>query len=325
MAKNNVIPFKTDNKQLDELLGNFAKDQTDENLKKILAVLGNTAVLVPAVFPDGTDPEILEQIKKGTLKQLPPEVKPLPTFLKTPDELKYFGVYTDNGKLPKENVFPVIMNMHFLEACRMADNLKMDGIVINPYDQNVTFKKKALDAFAAQAKQARAAAEAKKNGGAVKLDMTPDQFHDVTRKNIELRLFPQFIFERGIEYIDDICEGGEDLLVEVYATPYQNASVACPYMSDDFSIMDLNISDDLRLVRIDLPAKNLLPGSCKRIYILTDPEGENIRYFTSIKDQGRPDFIGRVKTPGELIKIEEYESESGEMERVIELANESED
>ena len=308
------------NIELEKYLDSFCADKSSETLKSMVDFIAGCIVIVPAVFPKDADLTFIEEIKKGERNALPNDVKPMPAFLKAPDGKNFFGIYTVMEKVPKEPKYPMMMNIPFLECARMAKDLGMDGIVVNAYDQNVTFKKKALDSFAETARRNRILAEAKKNGGKIKLNMTPEQFHDVTRKNIELRLLPQFIFGGGEKYIDQICEGRENLLLEVFASPYKQASVKCPYTEDDFSVMDLNIAEDLMMLQIDLPEKELKPGSCRKLYIMFNTEDKSIKYYTIVLGDEGKSFIGQILAEGEHRRIEDAPDASGEMERIMELA-----
>ena len=45
-----------------------------------------------------------------------------------------------------------------------------------------------------------------------------------------------------------------------------------PYTENDYSVMALDIAEDLTLVRVDLPEKGLVPPLCYRIYLTINPK-----------------------------------------------------
>ena len=167
------------NIELEKYLDNFCADKSSETLKEMANFITGCIVLVPAVFPKDADLSFIDEIKKGERNALPKDVKPMPAFLKAPDGKNFFGIYSVAEKIPKEPKYPMIMNIPFLECARMAKELGMDGIVVNAYDQNITFKKKALDSFAETAQRNRLLAEAKKNGIQ---DMTLEEINEEIRK-----------------------------------------------------------------------------------------------------------------------------------------------
>jgi hypothetical protein len=314
-----------ENKQLEDLLTGFSKDQNKELLHKIVPILAHSHVLVPAMPPKDFDPNMMEELKQGKKMELPKGVRPVPALLQTAEMGRFLGVYTQKKHIPKEGNYPLMMDMHFVDCCRMATQLKMDGVVVNAFSQNLTFKKAAVDAFVRDfgpkkaGNQGGSAAQPIANPQKVKL--TKEQFEDVTRKSIELKLLPKFIYEHGAKYIDDICEGKESLLAKMYEEPFQRVpEVPCPYTPADFSVMDLNINDELMLVRLDLPEKKLLPGSCARIYITINPQNEEIHYFTIQQGAKKEDkILGKVTKENRHIVIGEAPDDSGELQRIIDL------
>jgi hypothetical protein len=301
-------------RRLDKLLTDFTSGKDTEVLHQIIPILGVLNVLVPAAVPANLNKGMLEDLKNGAKMEMPKGMKPMPALLQTKKGGRFLGIYTEKKHVRTEKGYPLLLDMHFVDCCTMAKKLDLDGIVVNAFTQNLTFKKPAIDAFIQDYGSRR-----KKETKTIRL--TREQMEDVTRKNIELRLLPQFIFEGGAKYIDDLCEGKEELLAQIYAEPYKKVpEMVSPYKAEDFSLMDLNIAEDMMLVRLDMPEKKLLEGSCVRIYITVNPQTEDIHYFTIQKSKPKEkNLLGKVRKDGKHEVIGEAPEEGGEIERVMEL------
>lgn len=310
-------------KRLDKLLTDFTSGKDKELLHQIVPILGVINVMVPAAVPADLNPGMLEALKNGAKMEMPKGMRPMPALLQTKQGGRFLGIYTEKKHVRTEKEYPLLLDMRFVDCCSMAKKLDLDGIVVNAFTQNLTFKKPAIDAFIQD--------YADKNRKETKMiRLTRAQMEDVTRKNIELRLLPQFIFQGGAKYIDDLCEGKEELLAQIYAEPYKKIpDMVSPYKAEDFSLMDLNIADDIMLVRLDMPEKKLLEGSCVRIYITLNPQTEEIHYFTIQKTGSKgKHLLGQVSKDKKHEVIGDAPAEGGEIEKIMELVrseqNESE-
>ncbi|SDB05912.1 SseB family protein [Eubacterium oxidoreducens] len=310
-----------DNGKLETLLEEFSKNQKKEVMNQIVPLLGTTRVLMQANFPPEFDRNQLKDAKQGQAIKLPKGVKPVPAILKSNEGGHFFGVYTGHGELPKENKFPFVLDMKFSDCCKLAQNAKLEGIVVNAFSHNVTFKKPAIDAFVKEFAQGKVPVVPGKE-----VKMTPEQFHDITRRSIELHLLPKILFEQKEKGFDSICEGGEGAICEIFSDPYKKVKgLESPYKSSDFSVMDLNITQDLGLIRIDLPQKNARPGHCKRVYITYSFSLDLIQYYTiHVPKPNEESMLGCVieieegKTKHEI--LEPAPNESAEMQKVMELS-----
>ncbi|MCR5667126.1 MAG: SseB family protein [Eubacterium sp.] len=311
-----------DNSKLEELLTEFSNHQKKETMNQIVPLLGKTRVLMQANFPPEFDRNQLKGAKAGQPIKLPAGVKPVPAILKSNEGGHFFGVYTGHGELPQENKFPFVLDMAFLDCCKLAQRAKLEGIVVNAFSQNVTFKKPAIEAFV---KEFAAGGNGPKVPGK-EVKMTQEQFHDVTRRNIELHLLPKILFEKKEEGFDSLCEGGEKVIAEIFSDPYKKVQgLNSPYKSADFSMMDLNITEDLGLIRIDLPQKGAHPGHCKRVYITYSESSDLIQYYTiHMPKSDEEAMLGCVievedgKTKHEI--LEPAPNESAEMQKIMELS-----
>ncbi len=296
------------NQELESLLDKFSKEKDKEVMHKIVPMISKARVLMQAQFPKEFSADKLKGLKPGQKLELGKDAKPLPAILKNNQGGRYFGVYTAKEQIPKENNFPMMLDMTFIDCCRMALRMGMDGIVVNAFTQNITFKKPAVEAFVN---------DFSPKGKQIKLTLA--QFHEVTRRSIELKFLPKFLFEGGKEYFDEICEQKEDLLFNIYNDPYLKAKdIKCPYSKDEFSVMDLNLTEDLMIARLDLPTANIKPGLCIRIYITYVISRDEISYFTIEKEvTGENRKLGRVYSDGKHEIIDDAPEDGAEMQYIM--------
>ncbi len=313
---------EVDNTQLEDLLTEFAANHSKEIMNQIVPLLGNTRVLMQADFPPEFDRKQLEGAQKGKPIQLPEGAKPIPAILKNGEGEQFFGVYTGYNELPKENKFPFVLDMTFLDCCKLAKSANLEGIVVNAFTQNVAYKRKAIEAFVRDFAEGKVPQVPSKE-----IKMTTDQFHDITRRNIELHLLPFVLFKNKKEAYDSLCQGGCKVVAEIFSDPYKKVDgLESPYKASDFSMMDLNLSDDLGLVRIDMPEKDLRPGQCISVYVTYSESLDLIQYYTihSPRNKEEGSMLGCVfeieegKTKHEI--LEPAPNESAQMQRIVDLA-----
>lgn len=94
-----------------------------------------------------------------------------------------------------------------------------------------------------------------------------------------------------------------------------------PYGEDDFSLMTLNVTDDMQITRIDMPEANLGKGLCVRIYAVFKREAEEILYYT-IEQAEKGNVIGRILPDKKHENIGEAPDNGAEIETIMKLAEE---
>ena len=110
------------NDRLEEAIKEYAADRTKENLTTVLNLLRPTKLFVPAMLqaPD----------------------RPIPCFLKNSNEEQFLVVYTSKAQIPEEPKSQAMLNMPF-PACNnivVKPELKLAGMVINPFSDNLVLK-----------------------------------------------------------------------------------------------------------------------------------------------------------------------------------------
>ncbi len=66
---------------------------------------------------------------------------------------------------------------------------------------------------------------------------------------------------------------------QIFAETYKEPKLY-PYTEADYSVMALDIAEDLTLIRVDLPEKALAAPLCYRIHITFNPQTKKAGYYT---------------------------------------------
>jgi|UniRef100_UPI003FEED6F9 hypothetical protein len=282
------------NDRLEEAIKQYAAERTKENLSSILNLLRPTKLYVPAMLqaPD----------------------KPTPCFLKDNNGQQFFVVYTSKEQIPQEPKSQALLNMPFpvCNSVVVKPELNLAGMVINPFSDNLVLKKELVE------KLHEADEKAKSQPKQIK--MTGAQFQVFVRNQIEFAILPKKLFTGGEEFVKNLCDGKEEFVNELFAEAYKEPKLY-PESAGSYSVMALDIAEDLTLVRIDLPEKALVPPLCCRIYITFNPQTKKTGYYTieTTKDKNVK-LLGQVLEEGKHISHGEAPVEGAELQKIIDLA-----
>lgn len=263
------------NQKLENMLDEMRARTSEKKLPDdFIAMLKESDVIVPAIMPAGTDPEILHKLMEYSDKNmgLPPEANPQPCVLQNPAGQKYLPVFTSEEQVrnaPKESKFPLLMTMPFASCLQLLKQTEeLSGIAVNPYSHNILFTP-----------------NAESKDGKKTVEVTIEQFHHLTRQRLESNYLPLQLFKRKQELFDDLRMRQGECMKELYNAVY-DTEVACPYTEDDFEFMSLQISDELQIMQITMPKENAYPMTCPSVIVVWDAAAEEIYYFAIVaKDQ----------------------------------------
>ena len=243
------------NDEIEALIVKYSKENKAENLNELLNKVHVSRVLVPA--------------------NLNAEAQPVPFLKKNKDGESYMPIYTSKEHIPLEPKVPAILNIPYIGVNDMAlkEEVGAAGIVINPFTHNLVFKKTLIEKIDAVEK-------ARKQGTPPKtIKLTEQQYVLLERKQFEKVFLPEKFFEGKGEFIEKISAEKEELIDQLYEESYQQKRLY-PYLPEDFSVMIMNISEKLTIVRIDFQTKDLEIGSCIRAYLSWNKDNEETRYFS---------------------------------------------
>lgn len=312
--------MNNETKKAEQLIQIYKEDMVKDNLRALIHQLQKTMFIIPAMLPKDVDKEDLQKMaleSGGGVVKLPEGTRPVPCILTNKDGSTFFPVYTSQTHIPKEPKFDVLMNMPFKSCYTLAlsESLKAEGIALNPFTDNLLLKKELLQAI--RTDDEKAAAQGKQ------MKITPEQFKIMMRQRVEFHDLPFRAYKEGAAFIHQLSDEKEALINEIYKNAYQNPELY-PYGENDFAVMSLNISEDLMLVRVDLPPVKAPAQLCYRVYITLNPKSEEIHYFT-IENAREKDArnLGGVDSEGKHVEYGAAPVEGAELQRVMDLITET--
>ncbi len=289
------------NEKLEELVKQYTDEKNADNLNALIEELRKCRLLVPANINE--------------------EKKPVPCMLNSKDKGMYFPVYTALKQIPQSPRSEAIINMPYLAVNEMTAQQQenLGGVAINPFTDNLIFKMPLVLRIQAVEKKRR---ELAKQGGEPKkktLQLTPEQYLQFERRQFEFGFLPKRFFEQGQAFMDELCEKKEEYIDQLFEEAYQEKR-RYPYLPEDFSVMVMNIAEDLLIVRVDLPAQDMAAPSCLRIYLAWNEVAGSGRYLTieTVKDS-KERKLGELTLDWKKVDHGVAPVEGAELQYVIDL------
>lgn len=289
------------NEKLEELVKQYTDEKNAENLNALIEELRKCRLLVPANINE--------------------EKKPVPCMLNSKDKGMYFPVYTALKQIPQSPRSEAIINMPYLAVNEMTAQQQenLGGVAINPFTDNLIFKMPLVLRIQEVEKKRR---ELAKQGGEPKkktLQLTPEQYLQFERRQFEFGFLPKRFFEQGQAFMDELCEKKEEYIDQLFEEAYQEKR-RYPYLPEDFSVMVMNIAEDLLIVRVDLPAQDMAAPSCLRIYLAWNEVAGSGRYLTieTVKDS-KERKLGELTLDWKKVDHGVAPVEGAELQYVIDL------
>ncbi|SER96782.1 SseB family protein [Lachnobacterium bovis] len=288
------MTIEIENKELGELIVAYNEHKDAEHLTKLVNHIMECRVLVPALMSE--------------------DKSPVPAFIQNSDDELYMPVYTSAKHIPEEPASPLVINMPFLAVVEMAvtPEFNVEGIILNAFTDSLIFKLPLLEKIVEVEKE--------KTQGVIPLDeLTDEQYHVWTRKQVEFTLLPKKLFEEGDKFIQELSDGKEKYMDELYEEFYQEKRMY-PYLEEEFSVMTMNISDDVSIVRVDFPERYMQVPSCYRVYLVWDRQKNEGKYFTIEKTVNEDiRLLGGVMPKISHASYGEAPDEGNELQTIIDL------
>lgn len=302
--------MEIDNSKLEAASEEFAKDRTKENFVKLMELLEKAVVYMPALPPENLDGEALKKVKEGKGVKLPKDARITPCLLKKNTGEQAIPIFSSGKHIPKDGRNPVILAVPFFACVSMvmANQDKVETAVLNPFTHNITIPKQILEV-----------AHKRRTASAKTVKVTEAQFHQLAHSRIAFELLPVFLYEKKEEGLKQLQKETGKFLLSLYTSVYPK-EIKAPYSEDDFSVMTLNVTDDMQITRIDMPEKNIAEGLCIRIYAVWKRETEAVGYYT-IERTGNGNNIGMVYADRNHAVIEPAPDNGVEIERIMSLAS----
>ena len=282
------------NDRLEEAIKDYAADRTKEKLTAVLNLLRPTKLLVPAMLkaPD----------------------QPTPCFLKSGAGEQYFVVYTSKEQMANAPKSQALLSMPF-PACNsvaVKPELNLRGMVINQFTDNLVLKIELI--------QKLHEADEKMEKQPKQIKMTPQQFQAFVKNQTEFSVIPKRLYTEKAEFVQKLCDEKEAFVNELFAAAFKEPKLY-PYTEDDYSVMALDISEDLTLIRVDLPDKGLVPPLCYRIYITYNPLKDEAHYYTiEMTKEKDVRLLGGVTEDAKNVSYGTAPVEGAELQEIMNLA-----
>lgn len=308
MAENTL-----DNTQLETVIEEFLKDRQKEKYAAVMEVLEKSTILLPTMLPQGLDEESQRLMKEGRQVPLPDKTRIQPCLLSKETGEQALPIFSSAVQIPQDKRSPAIMAMPF-RACLsmlMANQGKVEAVVLNPFTHNIVLPQAILDV-------------AVKRMNAVKqpktIKVTEKQFEQMVHNRVALYLLPKYLFEHKEEGLRKLQHEEGEFLLQFYRESYpegRKSSVAV--RQEDFSVMALNVTEDMQITRIDMPDGTAKKGMCYRAYAVWLHKTQELLYYTLEKtEQGNQ--IGQISSDGKHELIEQAPDNGAEIEAVMGLA-----
>lgn len=289
------LTLEVNNDKLEELVKNYTAEKNGQNLNNLIEEIRKCRLLVPA--------------------NLNEEKRPIPCMLNSKEKGAYFPVYTSRQQIPKAPMSEAIINMPYLAVNEMTASQEenLAGVAINPFTDNLIFKMPLVKKIQ-EVEKTRKVAPKKKT-----MQLTPEQYLKFERRQFEFGFLPKRFYEQGKAMVDGLCEKKEEYIDQLFEESYQEKR-RYPYLPEDFSVMVMNIAQDLLIIRVDLPNQDMEDPSCLRIYLAWNDEKGTGRYLTieTVKDS-KEHHLGELAQDWKKIDHGIAPVEGAELQYVIDL------
>lgn len=289
------MTVNVDNTELVKMVEIYLKDSTMEKLNDLLNCITKCRVLSPAVMNE----------KK----------QPTPCLIRNQSGDSYLPIYTNKEQIPDQVKGQGIVNMPYLMANRTALSQKenVKGIVIDPFTHNLIFKMELIERVE-EVESNRVA------NGQKTMKLTPEQYVQFERRQFEVVFLPGKLYAQGQEFVDTLSEQKETYIDQLYEESYHEKRMY-PYIEEDFSVMVLNISSSLLVVRLDMPGRDMIPGLAFRVYITWNPDDEKAGYYRITQGRAKGEvLLDEITKELKLVSHGAAPAEGAELQHIIDLA-----
>lgn len=305
---------KLDNTKLEAAVEEFLKDRQKEKYANVMELLEKSVVLVPTLAPQGLDKEAQRMMQEGRQVQVPKDAKIMPCLLRRDGGGQVFPIYTSLPQIPKDKKSPAVLAMPFFScvAMVMGNQDKVESVVVNPFTHNVVLPKEILEI----AEKRRNAVQQTKT-----IKLTEQQFQDLVHNRVAMYLLPKYLFEHKEAGLQSLQKEEGDFIIQFYKEVYpEGKKDSVAVRPDDFSVMTLNLTDNMQMTRVDMPTETVKKkGMCYRVYAVWLRDTQEIRYYTFEKTE-EGNYIGRIWPDGKHELTEPAPDNGAEIEAVMNLA-----
>lgn len=302
-----------DNVQLEAAIAEFIQDRQKEKYAGVMEILEKSMVLVPVMQLQGVDEETQKQMQKNRFVQLPKETRILPCLLRKDTGEQALPIFSSPEQIPPDKKSPGLVAMPF-QVCLsmvMSNQEHIENIALNPFTHNIGLPKTILEVAVKRRDLAQ---------NAKTVQVNEKQFWQIIHNRVALYLLPRYLFEHKEEGLRTLQNKEGDLLLQFYRESYpeerKDAVLSTP---NDFSVMTMNVTEDMQITRVDMPDEANKKGMCYRVYTVYLHNSQELLYYTLERtEQGN--YIGMITTDGKHELVEPVPNNGAEIEAVMNLA-----
>lgn len=297
------------NPEVDALIDKFTEDKSNENLTALINQLEKSRVLLPGKLVDGK--------------------MPIPLTVNTADGEVLQPIFTDKGKMEKAPKSDVIINYSFAGVINtvLEKGPDISGIAINPFGKTVVFKRELVEKIREVMKQKEEALKAIQatpgglnaeivegpDGVGAKIKFTESQYIAFERKRFESVYLPSKLYEKGQELIDRLSRDREVCVDEMFEESFVEKRMY-PYLLDEFKVMFMGLTDELDVVSIAMPKRDMQSGIAETIFLSWNKVTKEGHYYAIVGGAAKTDRdILEVAQTGESKYIGEAPEEGTEI------------
>lgn len=332
----------TDNQVLEEKIQEFLEDQVEKKFVKVMELLEGAKVYVPAVPPENMSQEMIERMKAGENIPASPLVKPQPFLLKKKDGESVLPIFTSKEQIPEDRKSPVLLHMPYLACVSLVMNNPdtIKEIVLNPFTMGLTINRPPIEVAynrmqrnAQRVQQIQSARVLEKQmtenyehgaeneDGQKTVQMTDKEFRKFVNARAAYAMLPMLFLSNPALALEQLHSQKEAFLLELYGTLFPSKE-QCNYTEEDFSVLAMNVSDSLQIIKIDLPEVKPVQDTVLRVYLASNLQKPNeLKYYVVTRTgEEEVNLIARIyedKHVEEMMTLEDYGSEISE---IMELA-----
>ena len=303
---------RLDNSRLEQLAEEFVKDRQKEKYAKVMEILEKSVVIVPVMQPQGLDEETQRMMREGKSVRISGQAQITPCLLRKETGEQVLPIYTSAAQIPRERKSPAVLAMpfHVCLSMVMSDQSHVKAMALNPFTHNFVIPKEILEVAAKRR-------DTMKNTKTIRV--TKEQFGQLVHNRVVLQLLPQYLFEHGEEGLNELQRHEGIFMLQFYKDSYPEGKTEDIAVSpEEFSVMTMNVTQDMQITRVDLPDRMNTKGMCYRVYAVRLHESGKIFYYTLEKtEQGN--YIGQVTSDRKHELMEPVPDNGAEIEAVMNL------
>ena len=303
-----------DNAHLEAAIEEFIQDRQKEKYARIMEILEKSTVLIPVMQLQGVGEETKRKIQENMYVRLPKETKILPCLLRSEKGEQALPIFSSAKQVLKDKQSAGLAAIPF-QGCLsmvMENQNQIENMALNPFTHNIVLPKTILEVAVKRSNMMR---------NATRVNVTEKQFRQIVHNRVSLYLLPKYLFAYREEGLARMQREEGVFLLQFYRESYpKEMKESLVYSTEDFSVMTLNITEDMQITRVDMPGGTNKKGMCYRVYAVWLRSTQELLYYTLEKtEQGN--FIGQVTSDGKHELVEPAPDNGAEIEAIMNVVS----